>query len=136
MNYSYTAKKRIRKNFGKLGDVLPIPNLIELQLLSYNKFLGKNTGAVPELEMMPRDRLDCRLEDDGNGLLSGLVIFQPKKNGTDSDKLVIKGVQLAFNKVAVHQQNTGGFVAQLVCLNDRQRPEEYCADIQSGNVGI
>ena len=44
MNYSYTAKKRIRKNFGKLGDVLPIPNLIELQLLSYNKFLGKKNN--------------------------------------------------------------------------------------------
>jgi len=44
MNYSYTAKKRIRKNFGKLSDVLPIPNLIELQVLSYNKFLGKSTS--------------------------------------------------------------------------------------------
>ena len=44
MNYSYTAKKRIRKNFGKLSDVLPIPNLIELQVLSYNKFLGKNAS--------------------------------------------------------------------------------------------
>ena len=43
MKYSYTAKKRIRKSFGKLGDVLPIPNLIELQVLSYNKFLGKNS---------------------------------------------------------------------------------------------
>ena len=43
MKYSYTAKKRIRKNFGKLGDILPIPNLIELQVLSYNKFLGKDT---------------------------------------------------------------------------------------------
>ena len=42
MKYSYTAKKRIRKNFGKLGDVLPIPNLIELQVLSYNMFLGKD----------------------------------------------------------------------------------------------
>ena len=42
MKYSYTAKKRIRKNFGKLGDILPIPNLIELQVLSYNKFLGKD----------------------------------------------------------------------------------------------
>ena len=38
MKYSYTAKKRIRKNFGKLGDILPVPNLIELQVLSYNKF--------------------------------------------------------------------------------------------------
>ena len=44
MNYSYTAKKRIRKNFGKLSDVLPIPNLIELQVLSYNKFLGESTS--------------------------------------------------------------------------------------------
>ena len=42
MKYSYTAKKRIRKNFGKLGDTLPMPNLIELQVLSYNKFLGKD----------------------------------------------------------------------------------------------
>ena len=46
MKYSYTAKKRIRKSFGKLGDVLPIPNLIELQVLSYNKFLGKNDNGV------------------------------------------------------------------------------------------
>ena len=46
MKYSYTAKKRIRKSFGKLGDVLPIPNLIELQVLSYNKFLGKDKNGV------------------------------------------------------------------------------------------
>ena len=44
MKYSYTAKKRIRKSFGKLGDVLPIPNLIELQVLSYNKFLAKTAS--------------------------------------------------------------------------------------------
>ena len=47
MKYSYTAKKRIRKNFGKLGDVLQMPNLIQLQLESYNKFLGKgNDGKI------------------------------------------------------------------------------------------
>ena len=40
MKYTYTAKKRIRKNFGKLDDVLQMPNLIQLQLESYNKFLG------------------------------------------------------------------------------------------------
>ena len=42
MKYSYTAKKRIRKNFGKLSDVLPIPNLIELQVTSYNQFLERD----------------------------------------------------------------------------------------------
>ena len=40
MKYTYTAKKRIRKNFGKLNDALQMPNLIELQLESYNNFLG------------------------------------------------------------------------------------------------
>ena len=44
MKYSYTAKKRIRKNFGKLSDVLPIPNLIELQLTSYNQFLDRDNA--------------------------------------------------------------------------------------------
>ena len=46
MKYSYTAKKRIRKNFGKLSDVLPIPNLIELQLTSYNQFLERNNPNI------------------------------------------------------------------------------------------
>mgnify|MGYP001191991422 CR=1 FL=1 len=44
MKYSYTAKKRIRKNFGKLSDVLPIPNLIELQVTSYNQFLERDNS--------------------------------------------------------------------------------------------
>ena len=47
MKYTYTAKKRIRKNFGKLDDVLQMPNLIQLQLESYNKFLGAdNKGKI------------------------------------------------------------------------------------------
>ena len=46
MKYSYTAKKRIRKNFGKLGDVLQMPNLIQLQLESYNKFLGRENQKI------------------------------------------------------------------------------------------
>ena len=46
MKYSYTAKKRIRKNFGKLGDVLQMPNLIQLQIDSYNNFVGKNGNKI------------------------------------------------------------------------------------------
>ncbi|GIR64558.1 MAG: hypothetical protein CM15mP69_3860 [Ectothiorhodospiraceae bacterium] len=46
MKYSYTAKKRIRKNFGKLGDVLQMPNLIQLQMDSYNHFIGKNGNKI------------------------------------------------------------------------------------------
>ena len=36
---SYTDKKNIRKNFGKLKESLSIPNLIEVQKNSYDEFL-------------------------------------------------------------------------------------------------
>ena len=36
MNLSFTEKKNIRKNFGKLKETLSIPNLIEVQKQSYN----------------------------------------------------------------------------------------------------
>ena len=39
MNYSFTEKKRIRKNFGKRTDVLPVPYLLEIQKSSYRQFL-------------------------------------------------------------------------------------------------
>ena len=39
MRLSFTEKKRIRRNYGKLREILPIPNLIEVQKKSYNQFL-------------------------------------------------------------------------------------------------
>ena len=42
MTYSYTEKKRIRKNFGKRENVLDIPYLLAIQLDSYNSFIKPN----------------------------------------------------------------------------------------------
>ncbi|MBD1172908.1 hypothetical protein IDG78_05170 [Pelagibacterales bacterium SAG-MED05] len=39
MQLSFTQKKNVRKNFGKLVEGLSIPNLIEVQKNSYNEFL-------------------------------------------------------------------------------------------------
>ena len=39
MAYSFTEKKRIRKNFGKRSTILDVPYLLSIQLNSYNKFL-------------------------------------------------------------------------------------------------
>jgi len=39
MAYSFTEKKRIRKNFGKQGSVLETPYLLAIQLDSYRQFL-------------------------------------------------------------------------------------------------
>jgi len=46
MAYSFTEKKRIRKNFGKLPSVLDVPYLLSIQLDSYEKFLQE--GVDPE----------------------------------------------------------------------------------------
>jgi DNA-directed RNA polymerase subunit beta len=43
MDLSFTQKKSIRKNFGKLIEGLAIPNLIEVQKNSYNEFLSSKS---------------------------------------------------------------------------------------------
>lgn len=51
MAYSYTEKKRIRKDFGKLPPVLDVPYLLAIQLESYRSFLqeGKSLAERGEL---------------------------------------------------------------------------------------
>ncbi len=77
---SFTERKRIRRNFGKLTSVAQIPNLLEMQQYSYDLFLGekrtsketfytldsafasifpmKDTAGIAELEY-----IDYRLEE-------------------------------------------------------------------------
>ena len=45
MSYSYTEKRRIRKNFGRLPKVMRLPKLIETQLNSYAEFLQSDIPA-------------------------------------------------------------------------------------------
>ena len=46
MATSFTGKKRIRKSFGRIPEVAPMPNLIEVQKSSYDHFL--QMGVAPE----------------------------------------------------------------------------------------
>ena len=45
MAYSFTEKKRIRKDFGKRPVILDAPYLLSIQLDSYRKFLQQDVGA-------------------------------------------------------------------------------------------
>ncbi len=45
MSYSFTEKKRIRKDFGKRQSVLDVPNLLSTQIRSYNQFLQTDTDS-------------------------------------------------------------------------------------------
>ena len=53
MTYSYTEKKRLRKDFGKRQSILDVPYLLATQRSSYEQFL--QSGCAPE------DRLDAGL---------------------------------------------------------------------------
>ena len=48
MAYSYTEKKRIRKDFSKLPQAMEVPPLLAIQLDSYRKFLESGGVAVTE----------------------------------------------------------------------------------------
>ena len=49
MELSFTEKKSIRKNFGKLKEILSIPNLIEVQKKSYSQFLESDVVSKTSL---------------------------------------------------------------------------------------
>jgi DNA-directed RNA polymerase subunit beta len=51
MARSFTGRKRIRKNFGKIPEVTRMPNLIEVQKTSYDQFLQMD-GRVEEREQL------------------------------------------------------------------------------------
>src|SRR5213596_3423877 len=46
MAYSFTEKKRIRKDFGKLPSILNVPYLLSIQIDSYQKFLQQEPGTT------------------------------------------------------------------------------------------
>ncbi|MBK5924958.1 DNA-directed RNA polymerase subunit beta [Rhodovulum sulfidophilum] len=47
MAQSYVGHKRLRKYYGKIHEVLEMPNLIEVQKSSYDLFLNSGDGPVP-----------------------------------------------------------------------------------------
>ncbi len=55
MTRSFTGRKRIRKNFGRIAEVSEMPNLIEVQKTSYDQFL--------QMEIKPTDRRYCGLQE-------------------------------------------------------------------------
>ena len=50
MELSFTDKKKIRKSFGKLENIVNIPDLIEVQKKSYDNFLQFNRNRKSGLD--------------------------------------------------------------------------------------
>jgi len=50
MAYSYTEKKRIRKNFGKLPSAMDIPYLLSIQIDSYKQFTQSDSSVEDRID--------------------------------------------------------------------------------------
>ena len=74
MQLSFTQKKHIRKNFGKLVEGLSIPNLIEVQKNSYNEFLESKS-------------LNDQLNDLSKGIDKVFKSIFPIEDGNDKSTL-------------------------------------------------
>ncbi len=59
---SFNSRRRIRKTFGHIGEVVQMPNLIEVQRESYEQFLRSNPaiGYVSGLEKTLRSVFPIR----------------------------------------------------------------------------
>jgi DNA-directed RNA polymerase subunit beta len=57
---SFTGRKRIRKSFGRLPEVAPMPNLIDVQRASYEAFL--------QMEVLPDSRTNTGLQEVFKGV--------------------------------------------------------------------
>jgi DNA-directed RNA polymerase subunit beta len=74
MQLSFTQKKNIRKNFGKLVESLSIPNLIEVQKNSYNEFLSSKT-------------LEDQIDEFSKGIDKVFNSIFPIEDGTEKSTL-------------------------------------------------
>ncbi len=74
MQLSFTQKKNIRKNFGKLVEGLSIPNLIEVQKNSYNEFLESKS-------------LETQIDELSKGIDKVFKNIFPIEDGTDKSTL-------------------------------------------------
>ncbi len=55
MAQSFTGRKRVRKSFGRIHEVAPMPNLIEVQMASYEHFL--------QMDIVPEQRTSVGLQE-------------------------------------------------------------------------
>ena len=63
MAKSFTGRKRIRKSFGRIPEVAPMPNLIEVQKSSYDHFLQMGVPAGQAHQRRPAGSLQVGFPD-------------------------------------------------------------------------
>jgi DNA-directed RNA polymerase beta subunit len=82
--YSFTEKKRIRKNFGKRPPVLGVPNLLTIQTGSYKDFLQADVAPARRqggIEISDHRMWSSRAAH-GRALTRGPFLMAQNQNGS------------------------------------------------------
>lgn len=93
MAYSYTEKKRIRKNFGNLPNIMDVPYLLSIQVDSYRAFLqdGKSPKNREDLGLQAAFRSVFPIESySGNAALE-FVEYHLGKPEFDVRECILRG---------------------------------------------
>ena len=96
MSYSFSRRKRTRRSFGRVPSVAPMPNLIEVQKSSYEKFL--------QMDIAPDERIDI-------GIHVSLIIVSEKSYARATSFTAISNT---INTASRLETMTKEFAAQLV----------------------
>ena len=91
MVQSYSGQKRIRKHFGKIREVLEMPNLIQVQKSSYDLFLNSGEGEAPT---------------DGEGIMGVFQSVFPIKDFNETSVLEFVSYELEHPKYDVEECQT------------------------------
>src|SRR5690606_24067779 len=97
MAYSYTEKKRIRKDFGKLPHVMDVPYLLAIQLDSYRKFTQADLPAAKRDDVGLHAAFRSvfpRVSYSGNAALE-YVSYNLGKAAFDVNECILRGVTYA-----------------------------------------
>ena len=94
MQLSFTEKKNIRKNFGKLKESLSIPNLIEVQKNSYKELTEHNTD--PNINLIKGFNRVFRsifpIEDINEKATLEYVSYRLEKPKFDTEECIQRGL--------------------------------------------
>ena len=104
MDLSFTQKKSIRRNFGKLIEGLSIPNLIEVQKNSYQEFLSSKSSTE-------------KLTEFKKGIEKVFTSIFPIEDGTEKSTLEYISYKLEKPKFDV--------------IECKQRSLTYCASLKA-----
>jgi len=107
MAYSFTEKKRIRKNFGKRPSILGVPPLLAIQTESYAQFLQIDQSRALHAELQAA-------EQAGQQSATGKLLSEAEERGVIDRHLLKDGLHAAFRSVFPIKSYSGNAVLDYV----------------------